>query len=238
MAFFSYPDAQRYPPGSLLDPHVCDLYQCVGVMESVYDYVVTQGVPTRKDVVALKPLNALALFVNLPAIDLSGANQLRSQETKREEISRDGNNDIFDTHPLHTAQSLAVQGMHAQFLRKPADSRPDQTVYFSSTGAAITIDNGLRRSILQALLLERADLFRINQALSDYLPSKLQMSSFKNCVPDYWAAHAYQLLLILMHNRIHFGRVRITKDFTELSIKPVLSSSDLVNLHSALHQFP
>ena len=116
MAFFSYPDAQRYPPGSLLDPHVCDLYQFVGVMESVYDYVGTQGVSTRKDVVALKPLNALALFVNLPAIDLSGANQLRSQETKREEISRDGNNDIFDTHPLHTAQSLAVQGMHAQFF--------------------------------------------------------------------------------------------------------------------------
>ena len=80
----------------------------------------------------------------------------------------------------------------------------------------------------RSLLLERGNLSCINQALSDLLSVHFVLQESKSplcCCTG-------------VSNALHRdARVYIFQDFTAHSLRPVQTTADHVNLHSALHQF-
>ncbi len=61
------------------------------------------------------------------------------------------------------------------------------------------------------------------------------MSAMTDLLPELHCAHAFQLILVLMTNRIFFERSIIAQDFATLCNTPVLKLTDFLNLLAAFH---
>ena len=116
------------------------------------------------------------------------------------------------------------------FLRP---SGPDNQ-YFSATGQLLEVTETTRRYIRAIYLLDRDSLFRLNAHLWTLLNAAFDLSAFTALCPEFSAAHAYKLLLILLYNRTHYARVSITKAIQLLPTSPCSTCEELATLHSSV----
>ena len=205
-------------------------------LDFVTEAVDTNGVQIRKDEISsMSFLNHMALNVSINEIDMSMAAQLSKDKSKVKELSTDNNNDIFSTFPLLTKYALSKQGMHIQFLRH----KDLQWKNFTASGTPIEIDENCRKLVRTAFLVDTTAQFCYNEALDNVLSLAFDMSTIKGMSLNktHHAAHALQLLWILFFNRCQYAKSAIVNEFQLISLRPVSSVSDLLNLHSDISDY-
>jgi hypothetical protein len=208
-----------------------DLSLLAARVEQINTFVATRAITTKNEIIPFAPLNAAADFVDLDRVDFSANAQL--SEERRNEIQRDGNNDILVCLPPLCNVALQAQGFHISNLRPTKVEKP----YYTSTGAEQEVTDDYRTNLRSLFILSGADLLRLNQTLSDYLDSLMDMSLIKTTAHRYSAAQALQTLNIILADRTYFSRAKITEEFSALSIRPIRNNADLLQLQAKLHQF-
>ena len=123
---------------SLQSPYAMDLPLLAARVEQINTFVATRAITTKNEILPFAPLNAAADFVDLDRVDFSANAQL--SEERRNEIQRDGNNDILVCLPPLCNVALQAQGFHISNLRPTKVEKP----YYTSTGAEQEVTDDYR----------------------------------------------------------------------------------------------
>jgi hypothetical protein len=132
--------------------------------------------------------------------------------------------DIFQRVPILNVNMLGFYGMITSSLR------PSDSPFYSSTGAPIVINHTLRRKARVIANLDENTVFLLNKTLWPLLHGLFIMRPLRKLAPPFSAAHALQILTILLHNRTITEKSAITKSLGAFYVRAVLSCPDLLEL--------
>ena len=233
---FRIPVNHKNPPHPFQNPHLASLSHYAANMDYLSEAVDTRGCTIKKDeTVSMSFLNHMALNVSFNEIDVSLAAQTRSNSSKVKDLAKDGNDDIFTQYPLLTKAALAKQGMHTQFLRH----KDQDWKHFTASGSIIEIDENCRKLVRTGFLVDTNAQFCFNEALGSLISAAFDMSTIdcKGLNKTHHAAHSVQQLWILFFNRCQYAKSTIVNDFQHITLRPVSTAIDLLNLHSEVSDF-
>ncbi len=117
--------------------------------------------------------------------------------------------------------------MLSQYL-KPQGQDPG---YHTSLGCEVHPNLALIRQARPINTMDSVAVHRTNQALWSLLHSLFDITHFPNSTHDFSAAHAYQLLNVLLYNRTHNERVGITKKTETLFLLSSITCAQLLQQH-------
>jgi hypothetical protein len=113
-------------------------------------------------------------------------------------------------------------GLHVNYLR------PDpQSPYYSSTGSLVISNDKLCRLASKFDSLDPQVLQTLDKSLWQLLRSLFVMKNFRRFVATCSATHAYQLLYILLFNRIHLEQNDVSPLLGSFYLRNITSFNDL-----------
>ena len=132
--------------------------------------------------------------------------------------------EIFARVPLLAPNTLLRSGMHVSFLP------PGEHHFYSSTGAVLIPDDPLRRKARYLDEMDNHVLYALDKALWPLLRALFIMKDFRKSVASCSAMHAYQLLSVLLFNRVHLEKNNSTPLLGSFYLRTISSCQDLVSL--------
>ena len=245
----SYSDVYPNIPshwGPPIDPYKASLPQFAERMATAHDFVDVEYVviKTRQphSLYTMSALNNLVHSYSVtghvfsrfqpPAPDQRSEQREASQTSEEPPSHVDSastapsqlSDEIFERVPLLSSNTLRKAGMHVSHLL------PSPSSMYTSSGAALVPSDVLRR---QARFLDQMDdhvIYALNKALWALLRALFIMKDFRKLPAAFSAMHAYQLLRVLLFNRVHVEKNTTTPQLGSFYLRNVSSCQDLVSL--------
>ena len=224
-------------------PYTGHLHPVVNTVDDCRTHI-AQGVVTSKSpgnaIITTAPLLTVVDHLNIPAMDLSGKQQLHQEADKerRAALSRDGNDDMNALLPFIDKQHLKSRGLKQQPLRQAAAE-----AHFNITGALITVDDNLRKKQRQWLLVEGTHELLMNQELVTLLPKYFNMAAVpaSKLASTLHGVYNFQTIHVIVAQRVFAEpppeRSVIAADFTTIPAFPIRNTADLLSLTTAVRSF-
>ena len=174
----------------------------------------------------LSLLNAVAEMINIPTASADRTSPValvtESSGEKDEEPPKPDDRDVFAKLPLLDRGALAYQGFNISNLPPKSDQ-----IHYSATGRPIPQNAVTIRTLRSLFLASDRSLDRLNSAFWPVINDSTDLTRFKGLSTVFPAAHALQMLLILLANKTFHSDMDLKKATALIGDGPLKTSADL-----------